>query len=347
MPHETYMQRCIGLAKLGAGSVAPNPMVGAVLVYEDRIIGEGYHRQYGSAHAEVNCISSVKKEDEHLVSQSTLFVSLEPCAHWGKTPPCADLIIYKKIPRVVVGCRDPFEKVDGKGIEKLKAAGVTVTVNICEADCKELNKRFFTFHTKHRPYIILKWAQTADGNMASPGRERLLISNHFTNVKVHQWRSEEASILVGTNTALLDNPRLDNRLWYGRLPMRLVLDTTLRLPSSLHLFDGTKPTIIFNYLQESNEENLLYFKLNTEENIASGICAACYRLNIQSILIEGGAKLLEAFIGAGLWDEARIITSQSLYIGKGLQSPFLQHHQFIKKEEFFLDKIDYFIHRLS
>ncbi len=217
------MQRCIQLAKLGAGNVAPNPMVGSVLVHNDSIIGEGYHQQYGFAHAEVNCINSVKTKDEELLTTSTLYVSLEPCAHWGKTPPCADLIIQKQIPHVIVGCRDPFEKVDGKGIEKLRAAGVEVTVNICQKECEELNKRFFTFHTKHRPYIVLKWAQTSDAKMATMDESRLLISNEFTNAMVHKWRSEEASVLVGTNTALLDNPKLDNRHWSGKSPVRMVI----------------------------------------------------------------------------------------------------------------------------
>lgn len=343
MLHETYMQRCLQLAKLGAGNVAPNPMVGAVLVHNDRIIGEGYHRQYGFAHAEVNCINNVSKENEYFLAQSTIYVSLEPCAHWGKTPPCADLIIAKKIPRVVVGCRDPFEAVNGKGIEKLRAAGVEVTVNVAEEDCKKLNKRFFTFHTKYRPYIILKWVQTADGKMASDKEKRLLISNEFTNRKVHHWRSEEASILAGTNTAMQDNPRLDNRLWSGKSPVRMVVDKELRLPQSLHLFDGSQRTIVFNFLQQSEEKNVLYQQIKRENNLAAAICAACYNLNIQSILVEGGAQLLQTFIDAGLWDEARVITNQSLYIGTGLSAPSLQQHQLLTSAEILFDKIQYFI----
>ncbi len=338
------MQRCIALAKQGAGNVAPNPMVGSVLVYNDRMIGEGYHQQYGFAHAEVNCINSVQKEDELFISQSTLYVSLEPCAHWGKTPPCADLIIQKKIPRVVVGCRDPFEAVNGKGIEKLRSAGVDVTVNICEAECKELNKRFFTFHREQRPYIILKWAQTADAKMASVTDKRLFITNEFTNRQVHKWRSEEASILVGTNTALLDNPKLDVRLWTGKSPIRLVIDKELRLPQSLHLFDGSKQTIVFTQLQQKESKNLLYYKINKEENMASAICKACYQLNIQSVLVEGGSRLLQAFIDAGLWDEAKVITAQSLYLGNGLSAPLLREHQLTETEQLFSDTIHSFIH---
>lgn len=347
IPHEVYMQRCIELAKLGAGNVAPNPMVGAVLVHNGRIIGEGYHRQYGFAHAEVNAISSLKKEDEDLLPQATIYVSLEPCAHWGKTPPCADLIIQKKTPRVVVGCRDPFEKVNGRGIEKLSAAGVEVIVGVLENECTELNKRFFTFHTKKRPYIVLKWAQTADGKMASAGKERLLITNDFTNRKVHRWRSEEAAILVGTNTALQDDPKLDNRLGTGKSPMRLVLDKKLRLPSSLHLFNGGNRTIVFNYTQQSEDENIQYHLLKKEDNIAQAICNACYRLNLQSVMVEGGTQLLHAFMDAGLWDEARIITNESLYIGNGLPAPDLKQQKLITSEQIFTDRIDYFINTNS
>ncbi len=338
------MQRCLQLAKSGAGNVAPNPMVGAVLVHDDRIIGEGYHQQYGSEHAEVNCINSVKKKDEHLLSLATMYVSLEPCAHWGKTPPCADLIIRKNIPLVVVGCRDPFEKVDGKGIEKLKDKGVDVIINILKKECEQLNRRFFTFHTKHRPYILLKWAQTSDAKIASINKNRLLISNEFTNIQVHQWRSEEAAILVGTNTALLDNPRLDNRFWSGKPPVRMVLDKQLRLPSSLHLFDNTNRTIVFNYLQQKQEGNVLYYQIDKEKNTALAICDACYQLNIQSVLIEGGAQLLETFISAGLWDEARVITNERLYVGEGLPAPSLQHHKLVKTEFIFSDRINYFLH---
>jgi diaminohydroxyphosphoribosylaminopyrimidine deaminase/5-amino-6-(5-phosphoribosylamino)uracil reductase len=207
-------------------------MVGAVLVYEDRIIGEGYHQLYGKAHAEVNCINSVKEEDQPLIARSTIYVSLEPCAHYGKTPPCADLIIARRIPRVVVGCRDPFPEVDGKGIEKLRAAGVEVTVGVLEAECKELNRRFFTFHTQHRPYIVLKWAQSMNGRIAGDGEGRVLISNAYTNRLVHRWRSEEAGILVGTRTALADDPALTARLWNGPDPVRLVIDKELRLPGT-------------------------------------------------------------------------------------------------------------------
>ncbi len=344
---ELYMQRCIELAKRGAGGVAPNPMVGSVLVHQHRIIGEGYHQQYGFAHAEVNCINSVREEDRHLIGQSTIYVSLEPCAHWGKTPPCADLIIRNQIPRVVVGCRDPFEAVNGKGIEQLRAAGIEVTVNVCEQECNELNQRFFTFHNCRRPYVILKWAQTANGKMAAAGAERLLISHELTNRVVHKWRSEEAAILVGTQTALLDNPALNNRLWSGPSPVRLVLDATLRLPRSLHVFDQSVPTIVFNGIQETKDNHLHHCLLNKDINIAAAICEACYRLNLQSVLVEGGNQLLQTFIDAGLWDEARIITNESLYVSDGLSSPVLRQQQLVTSTQLESDRIDFFIHTIT
>lgn len=338
------MQRCLHLASLGAGTVAPNPMVGSVLVYQNRIIGEGHHRQYGSAHAEVNCINSVQEKDKHLIAHSTLYVSLEPCAHFGKTPPCADLIVRMQIPRVVIGCRDPFEAVNGKGIEKLRAAGIEVTVPVCEKECIDLNKRFFTYHLTKRPYIILKWAQTADAKMAADNNNRLLISNELTNRKVHHWRSEEAAILVGTNTALRDNPKLDNRLWTGKSPTRLVIDKSIRLPAHLHLFSGLQSTIVFNFLRDGEEGNLKYYKLENTQNIASSVCNALYRLQIQSVLIEGGSQVLQSFIDNHLWDEARIITNPLLYIGNGLSAPSLQHQKLVTTETILTDRIDYFIH---
>ncbi len=282
------MQRCIQLARSAAGYVAPNPMVGAVLVHENRIIGEGYHQQYGGPHAEVHCINSVKEADRHLIPQSTIYVSLEPCAHFGKTPPCADLIIEKKIPHVVIGCRDPFKQVDGKGVEKLQAAGIQVTMNVLEQECKTLNKRFITFHKEHRPYIVLKWAQTANGKIAGEaGGERLLISNEFTNRLVHKWRSEEAAILVGTNTALFDDPSLTTRLWKGANPLRLVVDMNLRLPSNLQLFNKQVRTIVFNSLKHEEQENLLYYQVTQDVNLVHQIVNALYQLKVQSVLVEG------------------------------------------------------------
>lgn len=332
---EQYMQRCIELARKGAGSVAPNPMVGAVLLYNGRIVGEGWHQQYGEAHAEVNCIhQAIEKGHSELISQSTIYVSLEPCAHFGKTPPCSDLIIKHKIQKVVIGCRDSFKEVDGKGIEKLKAAGVEVIVDVLKDECIDLNKRFFTFHQQQRPYIILKWAQTKNGMMAAPlnppGRgisdsahERLLISNEFTNRLVHQWRREEASILVGTNTALLDDPQLTNRYWPGKQSVRLVLDKQLRLPNTLKLFNDEARTVVFNSIKNSEEGNVQYYQLPADADTVPALLNALYQLNINSVLVEGGAQLLQSFIAAGLWDEARIITNEQLTVGNGLAAPKL------------------------
>lgn len=324
---EYYMERCIQLARLGAGMVAPNPMVGAVLVHNGRIIGEGWHRQYGGPHAEVNCIASVQEADRHLISASTIYVSLEPCAHFGKTPPCADLIIHHYIPEVVVGCRDPFDAVNGKGIEKLQQAGIKVTTGVLEAACLQLNERFFTFHTKKRPFIVLKWAQTADGFIARENKsERLLISNSETNTLVHKWRSEEAGILVGTNTALYDNPSLTNRLWTGPSPVRLVLDKDLKLPAHLHVFDRQQATVVFNAQKQEQQENLLYYKISFGEHIVQQLLTALYELKILSVIVEGGNQLLQSFIDAGIWDEARVITNTTLSIGHGLATPQLQNN---------------------
>jgi diaminohydroxyphosphoribosylaminopyrimidine deaminase / 5-amino-6-(5-phosphoribosylamino)uracil reductase len=340
--NELYMHRCIELAKLGAGNVAPNPMVGSVLVYDDRIIGEGYHKQYGEAHAEVNCIARVKPQDEHLISESTLYVSLEPCAHYGKTPPCADLIISKSIPKVVVGCRDPFEEVNGKGIEKLQRAGVEVVVNVLESECKELNKRFFTFHTKRRPYIVLKWAQSKNQRIANADFSRVLISNEISNRLVHRWRTEEAAIMVGTNTALHDDPALNNRNWIGRNPVRLVVDMNLRLPNTLKVFDQTQPTIIFNATKSEKHENLHYVKLDSEASLVKQLMKHCYDLKLQSILIEGGNKLAQSFINENCWDEARVIENPTLIIDNGLRAPALSHQHLIKTQSVLADIFSFY-----
>lgn len=341
------MLRCLELAKLGAGHVAPNPMVGAVLVYEDRIIGEGWHQEYGKAHAEVNCVNAVKEEDRKLIPLSTLYVSLEPCAHFGKTPPCADLIIVNKIPNVVIGCRDPFEEVNGKGIEKLKAAGINVESGILEEECTLLNKRFFTFHTKKRPYLLLKWAQSNDGFIAGENSNRLLISNENTNRLVHKWRSEEAAIMVGTNTALHDDPSLTTRLWPGPSPVRVVIDMNIRLPGSLKVFDGSVKTIVFNTIKEDDKPNLSFIKLDKQKQFIPQLMDALYKLKIQSVLVEGGAALLQTFIESGIWDEARVIvngelSSRLLSGGNGLPAPVLKNEQLIAEEKISTDRISYF-----
>jgi diaminohydroxyphosphoribosylaminopyrimidine deaminase/5-amino-6-(5-phosphoribosylamino)uracil reductase len=337
------MRRCIQLAQLGAGYVAPNPMVGAVLVYDDRIIGEGYHMQYGKPHAEVNCINSVKEVDSGLIHKSTIYVSLEPCAHYGKTPPCADLIIAHKIPTVVIGCRDPFEQVDGKGIEKLQNAGVTVIAGVLENECREINKRFFTFHTKKRPYIILKWAQSKNHKIANADFSRVLISNAYSNRLVHKWRSEEAGIMVGTNTALQDDPALNTRNWTGPDPVRLVVDMNLRLPPTLQVFSGKQKTIVFNGSKHEEQQNVTYYKINKEPSFVEALLKACYDLNIQSILIEGGNKLAESFINEHLWDEARVIENSQVIINNGLNAPHLSNHALISSETIATDVVSYYL----
>jgi diaminohydroxyphosphoribosylaminopyrimidine deaminase / 5-amino-6-(5-phosphoribosylamino)uracil reductase len=337
------MHRCLELAAAGAGYVAPNPMVGAVLVHEGRIIGEGYHRLYGQSHAEVNCINAVQEADRRLIPASTMYVSLEPCAHTGKTPPCADLIIQQKIPAVIIGCRDPFKQVNGKGIEKLLAAGVQVQTGVLEQEALALNKRFMTFHTQHRPYIMLKWAQTADGKMANGDYSRVMISNEFSNRLVHKWRSEEAAIMVGTHTAFMDDPALTNRLWKGPNPVRIVIDKTLKLPSSLQLFDKQVKTIVFNYLKQEEQDNLLYYQVTPDVLMVHQIVHALYQLNIQSVLIEGGAQLLQSFIDEGYWDEARIISNQALQLPGGLAAPALHKGALQKQESLFSDTIRYFV----
>ena len=350
------MHRCLQLAEAGAGQVAPNPMVGAVLVYNNNIIGEGYHRQYGMSHAEVNCIASVQKTDLHLVDKSVMYVSLEPCAHYGKTPPCADLIIEHRIPKVVIGCRDPFPEVNGKGIEKLLAAGVAVTTGVLEKECRQFNKRFFTFHTLRRPYIILKWAQSSDGAIAGPGGSAVQISNAYSSRLVHRWRSEEAAILVGTRTALLDDPALTTRLWPGKNAVRLVVDRQLKLPASLRLFDGTAPTVIFNELSNTvsmdgnnvfTDKRNLFCQITRGENTIHQIIKSIHHLNIQSVLVEGGAKLLQSFINENAWDEARIITNETLRIPGGIKAPELVPAQTIKEYHFFSDRIEHYIGPLS
>lgn len=337
-----YMHRCLELARQAAGFVSPNPLVGAVLVHNGKIIGEGYHMHYGQAHAEVNCIQSVKKTDQQYINQSVLYVSLEPCAHFGKTPPCTDLIIDRHIPKVVIGCADPFKSVDGKGIRKLLEAGVEVKTGVLEAECQDLNKRFLTFHTKHRPYIILKWAQSANGNIAFADFSRALISGEITNRLVHKWRSEEASILVGARTALADNPKLDVRFWEGPNPIRLVVDKDLSLPGGLKLFDGQSNTIRLNRLRNDSQPNLLYYKMREDLSLPAQVSEALYEQNILSVLVEGGRKTLQSFIDEGLWDEIRVIINESMVIEDGIPAPFLSGCRLGSVQRFSSDAIYYY-----
>jgi diaminohydroxyphosphoribosylaminopyrimidine deaminase / 5-amino-6-(5-phosphoribosylamino)uracil reductase len=318
MVHEAYMHRCLQLAALGKGNVAPNPMVGAVLVHNNKIIGEGYHQKYGEAHAEVNCISNVLPHLQHLICESTLYVSLEPCSHFGKTPPCVDLILKHKIPNVVIGCSDSFEKVNGKGIEKLKVNGVNVICTILENECIDLNKRFFTYHTKKRPYIILKWAQSKDGFIGKPN-EKVFISNANCNKIVHKWRSEEAAILVGTNTATVDNPALTVRHWQGNNPIRILLDKNLNVAKTSNLYNNAAKTIVLNSLLEKNEHCIVYKKIN--DFSVQSIVDTLYQLQVQSVFVEGGAKVLQSFIDATIFDEIRIIKNENLFLNEGIAAP--------------------------
>lgn len=328
MNFEIYMRRCIELAQLGAGNVSPNPMVGAVIVCDGKIIGEGYHQQYGHPHAEVNAIHSVLNtfggNAEALLKKSTIFVSLEPCAHHGKTPPCADLIVRYNIPNVVIGSHDPFDQVNGLGVKKLKDAGIHVTESVLKEECDFLNRRFFTRVKQQRPYIILKWAQTADGYFAPEDNSQKWISSKSAKMLTHKWRSEEDAILVGKQTALIDNPQLNVREWIGRNPKRIVIDRNLDLPETLHLFDKSQETIVFNSKVTSTENNLKFLELEDFDHYLPQLIAyQLYLMDVQSLIIEGGRKTLELFIKAGLWDEARIFTSQQFW-HKGISAPQIQ-----------------------
>ena len=339
------MKRCLQLAQLGAGSVMPNPMVGAVLVHNNVVIGEGYHQQYGHAHAEVNCINNVKEADRHLINQSTLYVCLEPCNHFGKTPPCADLIIKHQIPEVVIACTDPFKKVNGSGIKKLQAAGIKVIEGILKEEAAELNKRFFAFHKKQRPYIILKWAQSSNLKIANENFEAIKISNEITNRLVHKWRSEEAAILVGTNTALHDNPALTTRLWPGKNPVRIVIDRQLKLPAHLQLFNGSTATIVINTIRQAENTNTFFYKIAEGENLLTALMNLLYHQQLSSLIVEGGALLLQSFIDAGLWDEARIITNNELIIDNGIAAPFLKNNKLIRTEHLLSDSIQVYTNK--
>lgn len=316
------MSRCLDLAIRGMGNVSPNPMVGAVLVHEGRIIGEGYHEQFGQAHAEVNCIKSVKEEDKLFIADSIMYVSLEPCAHHGKTPPCADLLIVNNIKHVVVGSGDPNPLVAGRGIAKLRDAGIEVTEHVLQKECDFLNRRFMMAHTQHRPYIILKWAQSADGFFAPDEARQRWLTNEYSKKLVHRWRTEEDAILVGTRTALIDDPQLTARLWDGHNPLRILLDLDLKVPAESRIFDEEAMTLVYNSIKEGLESGTVYVKVNREENIPQQIAADLHHRKIQSVIIEGGAYTLNRFIAIGLWDEARVFTSPAM-MSSGLRAPYV------------------------
>lgn len=319
---EKYIRRCIELARNGMCNAAPNPMVGAVIVCDGKIIGEGYHARCGEGHAEVNAIRSVKNEE--LLKDSTIYVSLEPCSHYGKTPPCADLIISKGIPRVVVGCVDPFMEVSGRGINKLRNAGIDVKVGVLEDECKNLIKRFVTLNIKKRPYITLKWAESADGfiDIIRQNGNPEVLSTPITSMYVHKQRAEHKSILVGRKTALLDNPSLTTRNWYGKNPLRMVIDKDLSLPEDLKLFDRSTPTIVFTSKEKESAENLEYIKLDFGTDILPQIFNILYERKIQSLMVEGGTTLLQSFIDSGSWDEIFVEHSKKI-LYDGVKSPVI------------------------
>lgn len=319
------MRRCISLAMQAFGNTYPNPMVGCVIVRSGEIIGVGFHARAGEAHAEVNAINSV--ENKELLKESTLYVNLEPCSHYGKTPPCADLIINCGIPRVVVGCVDTFSEVAGRGIAKLRAHGVEVTVGILEQECRELNKRFFTFHEKHRPYIILKWAQSADGYIDKLPADKVSargvnITNEECRKLVHRWRSEEQAILVGTNTARCDNPELTARVAHGKNPLRLAIDLNNSLPETLHVKNGETPTVIYSLTPPQSRHNVEYVRIEHRETLWQEICADLYTRGIQSLIIEGGAQILQDCIQQNVWDEMRVFTTGDTF-GSGVAAPII------------------------
>ena len=334
------MHRAMELARLGFGNVSPNPMVGCIIVHNDKIIGEGFHQQYGSHHAEVNAINSVV--DKKLLAQSEVYVTLEPCSHFGKTPPCADLLMSYKVKKVYVSNLDPNPLVAGKGIEKLRQAGIEVETEILKTDGNALNKRYFTMVEKKRPYIILKWAETADGFIARNNFDSKWISNDISRKLVHKWRSEEDAILVGKNTALYDNPTLNVRDWEGQNPARVVLDHNVQLDRKLTLFDQQIPTICYNSKINKESENLSFVKLEGEKFIHD-LLIDLHQRNIQSIMIEGGATTLNTFIKDGLWDEARVFQSTTCF-GDGIQAPQLLHAEFDSKDEIMGDTLIYFRH---
>jgi diaminohydroxyphosphoribosylaminopyrimidine deaminase/5-amino-6-(5-phosphoribosylamino)uracil reductase len=321
---DLFMRRCMALASKGLGNAAPNPLVGCVIVHNDRIIGEGWHRVFGKEHAEVLAINSVKEKD--LLPESTVYVNLEPCSHWGKTPPCADLIIQHKIKKVVISNIDPNSLVDGRGIQKLREAGIEVETGLLEEEGKILNRRFFCMQEKKRPYIILKWAQTADGFIGreAGSGESPQVSGPVSQRLLHKWRSEEAAVMVGTNTAATDNPRLNVRHWSGKDPVRVITDMRSKLPAHLHIFDKSQPTIVLSAKEGSATENLQYLQLlpgsNGEFPSPHLLVQKLYESQLLSVLVEGGAALLNSFISAGLWDEARIFYCPTLF-GSGVPAP--------------------------
>jgi len=332
-----YMQRCLQLAENGRGFVSPNPMVGAVVVHDGKIIGEGFHREYGKPHAEVNAINSV--HDKSLLPESIIYVSLEPCSHHGKTPPCAQLIIDSKIPKVVIATLDPFPKVSGRGVKMLLDAGIEVVTGIMENEAKELNKAFFSAQTRNRPYVYLKWAQTKDGfidrlRLAGELPAPTPISTDFTRMLVHKLRSEVAGIMIGTNTAMNDNPSLTTRYWFGKNPTRIILDRQRRIPSNYRMFNDNVKTLVFTEQTEEEIQHgrVTYIPVRFDSKLLNSILSKLNELKVDSVLVEGGRQLLNGFIEQGLWDEAFIEIADKNF-GEGVPAPQIEGH--IKGERFF------------
>lgn len=331
----TYVKRALQLARCGAGSTSPNPMVGAVIVCDGRIIGEGYHIRAGQPHAEVNAVNSVKECDRGLLPRSTMYVTLEPCSHYGKTPPCCDLIISRGIARVVIAATDSNAQVNGAGIDRMRTAGIDVTVGLLEEESRRLNGAFFTFHQKKRPYVTLKWAQSSDGyidRLRSAG-EPLRISDSVSGVFVHKLRAEHDAILVGTRTALLDNPSLNVRHWSGRSPLRLVVDRQGVLPMNLRLFDGSVPTVVFTENKSCGVgKNIEHVLLDFSVDIIPQIMECLHDRKINSLLVEGGALLLQSFLDSGIWDSVRVEVNPKLVVGDGIAAPRLENAVKISEE---------------
>ena len=329
---EIFMSRAMELASLGQGHVSPNPFVGAVIVHQGKIVGEGWHKKYGGPHAEVNAVNRVI--DKNILKESTVYVTLEPCSHFGKTPPCADLLIANNVKKVVVANVDPNPIVNGSGLHKLRASGIEVITGILDKEGRKLNKRFFTFIEKQRPYIVLKWAETSDGFIARKNFDSKWISDEFSRQLVHKWRTEEDALLVGMRTAQHDNPQLNVRDWSGRDPIRIVIDRFLKLSPKLNLFDGSQKTLCYNVLKHEERTNISLLRID-EENFLTHLIDDLYKRKIQSVIVEGGAMTLQAFIDAGLWDEARIFVSPQTF-QNGIKAPELSGilaNQFLLKND--------------
>ena len=350
MDDDFYIKRCLELAAIASGNVSPNPMVGCVIVVGNIIIGEGYHQKFGQAHAEPNAIKSVFNkygpEAESLLKKATAYVNLEPCAHFGKTPPCADLFVKHQLKKVVIGNRDPFSGVNGKGVEKLENAGIEVISGVLDGDCRFFNRRFFTRIQRQRPFIILKWAQTANGYFATTDGHQKWISGGLAKRIAHKWRTEEDAILIGKQTAIMDNPQLTSREWPGRNPIRLVIDKNLQVPYNNHIFNEQAKTIIFNEVKTDVIGNVHYIQMEDMQfYLPQKIAFQLYLMDIQSVIVEGGANILKQFLNANLWDEARIFTSKISW-NDGISSPVI-NGSLAEEIQVGKDKLSIYINKIS